>query len=81
MIEEEAINYLKQDGFDLFHIEERPTKIIICGFRNEPRGKWYKLEDGKLYERAGYDGLEHKWAEQEIIQGKLNSIREKENSK
>lgn len=81
MTEEEAINYLKADGYDLFHVEDKPLKIIIAGCRNEPRGKWFKLEDGKLFERAGYDGLEHKWDEQEIIQGKLNSIREKENCK
>jgi hypothetical protein len=81
MTEEEAINYLKVDGYDLFHVEDKPLKIIIAGCRNEPRVKWFKLEDGKLFERAGYDGLEHKWDEQEIIQGKLNSIREKENCK
>ena len=81
MTQEEAIEYLKEDGFDLFHIEERPTVIIIAGCRHEPRGKWYKLEDGKLYERAGYNGLERKWDEQEIIQGKLSSIREKESGK
>lgn len=77
MTEEEAINYLKEEGYDLFHIEEKPLKIIIAGRRNEPRGKWYKLEDGKLYERAGYDGIEHKWNEQKDIEEKLNSIREK----
>lgn len=49
MTQEEAIQYLKEDGFDLFHIEERPTVIIIAGCRHEPRGKWYKLEDGKLF--------------------------------
>lgn len=81
MTEEEAINYLKQDGFDLFHIEERPTVIIVAGCRHEPRGKWYKLEDGKLFEHAGYDGLEHRWDEQQEIEEKLNSVREKENSK
>ena len=77
MTQEEAIEYLKFEGFDLFHIEERPTVVIIAGCRHEPRGKWYKLEDGKLYERSGYDGLEHKWNEQKDIEAKLNSIREK----
>ena len=77
MTEEEAINHLKAEGFDLFHVEEKSLKIIIAGCRNEPRGKWYKLEDGKLYERAGYGGLEHKWNEQKDIEEKLNSIREK----
>lgn len=77
MTQEEAIEYLKEDGFDLFHIEERPKTIIIAGCRDGPRGKWYKLEDGKLYERAGYDGIEHKWNEQKDIEEKLNSIREK----
>ena len=77
MTQEEAIEYLKFEGFDLFHIEEHPTVVIIAGCRHEPRGKWYKLEDGKLYERAGYDGLEHKWSEQKDIEEKLNSIREK----
>ena len=81
MTEEEAINYLKQDGFDLFHIEERPTVIIIAGCRHEPRGKRYKLEDGKLFEHVGYDVLEHKWNEQQEIEEKLNSVREKENGK
>lgn len=77
MTQEEAIEYLKFEGFDLFHIEERPTVVIIAGCRHEPRCKWYKLEEGKLYERAGYDGLEHKWNEQKDIEEKLNSIREK----
>ena len=81
MTQEEAIQYLKEDGFDLFHIEERPTVIIVAGCRHEPGGKWYKLEDGKLFEHAGYDGLEHKWNEQQEIEEKLNSVREKENNK
>ena len=81
MTEKEAINYLKAEGFDLFHVEEKPLKIIIAGCRNETRGKWYKLEDGKLFEHVRYDGLEHKWNEQQEIEEKLNSVREKENSK
>ena len=81
MTEDEAINYLKEDGYDLFYIEDKPMKIIIAGCRNEPRGKQYKLEDGKLFEHVGYDGYEHKWNEQQDIEEKLNSIREKENSK
>lgn len=75
MTQEEAIEYLKEDGFDLFHIEERPTVIIIAGCRNEPRGKWYKLEDGKLFEHVGYDGLEHKWDEEELIKEKLEAVK------
>jgi hypothetical protein len=39
MTQEEAIEYLKTEGYDLFHIEDRPTKIIIAGCRNEQRGK------------------------------------------
>lgn len=76
MTEEEAINFLKQEGYDVFHIEEKSLKIIIAGCRNEPRGCWYKLEDGKLFKRAGYNGLEHKWDEEQEINEKLNSIRE-----
>ncbi len=75
MTQEEAIEYLKEDGFDLFHIEERPTVIIIAGCRHEPRGKWYKLEDGKLFEHVGYDGLEHKWDEEELIKEKLEAVK------
>lgn len=75
MTQEEAIEYLKEDGFDLFHIEERPTVIIIAGCRNEPRGKWYKLEDGKLFEHVGYDGLEHRWDEEELIKEKLEAVK------
>ena len=68
MTEEEAINCLKAEGFDLFHVEEKPLKIIIAGCRNEPRGKWYKLEDGKLCEHVRYEGLEHRWNEQQEIE-------------
>ena len=81
MTQEEAIQYLKEDGFDLFHIEKRPIVIIVAGCRHDPRGKLYKLEDGKLFEHAGHDGLEHKWNEQQEIEEKLNSVREKENNK
>lgn len=75
MTQEEAIQHLKEDGFDLFHIEERPTVIIIAGCRHEPRGKRYKLEDGKLFEHVGYDGLEHKWDEEELIKEKLEAVK------
>lgn len=78
MTEEEAINYLKSEGYDLFHVEDKPLKIIIAGCRNEPRGKQYKLEDGKLFERSGYKGLEEKWEEQQDIEEKLNSIKNTE---
>ena len=81
MTQEEAIEYLKEDGFDLFHIEERPTVIIIAGCRHEPRGCWYKLEGGKLFKRSGYSGLERKWDEEKEINEKLNRVREKGNGK
>ena len=54
------MEYLKSEGYDLFYIEDRPTKIIICGCTDRPIGKQYKLEDGKLYKRSGYMGLEAK---------------------
>lgn len=76
MTQEEAIEYLKGEGYDLFHIEDRQTKIIICGCSYKPAGKQYKLEDGKLFKRAGYNGLEEKWDEEQEINEKLNSIRE-----
>ena len=81
MTQEESIEYLKGEGFDLFHIEERPKTIIICGCRNEPRGCWYKLEDGKLFRRSGYNDLERKWGEEKEINEKLNRVREKESGK
>ncbi|WP_434352376.1 hypothetical protein [Trichococcus flocculiformis] len=80
MTQEEAIEFLKTEGYDLFCIEDRPTKIIICGCSDKPVGKQYKLEDGKLYKRSGYIGLEAKWDEEQEINEKLNSVREKENS-
>ena len=43
MTEEEAINYLKAEGFDLFHVEEKPLKIIIAGCRNEQKDIEEKL--------------------------------------
>ena len=46
MTQEEAIEYLKTEGYDLFHIEDRPTKIIIAGCRNEQRGKCTSLRTG-----------------------------------
>ena len=43
MTQEEAIEYLKTEGYDLFHIEDRPTKIIIAGCRNEQKDIEEKL--------------------------------------
>ncbi|OUL09256.1 hypothetical protein B0533_03525 [Sedimentibacter sp. SX930] len=76
MTQEEAIDYLKCEGYDLFYIEERQTKIIICGCSDRPVGKQYKLEDGKLFKRIGYTGLEERWDEEQEINEKLNSIKE-----
>lgn len=77
MTQEEAIEYLKVKAMTFFHIEDRQTKkIIICGCSYKPAGKQYKLEDGKLFKRAGYNGLEEKWDEEQEINEKLNSIRE-----
>jgi hypothetical protein len=74
MTQDEAIEYLKSEGYDRFYIEAKPVDIIICGCSDRPVGKQYKLEEGKLFKQSGYDGFEEKWEAEEYINEKLNSI-------
>ena len=43
MTQEEAIEYLKTEGYDLFHIEDRPTKIIFIPSTSDGLG-WIEMQ-------------------------------------